>query len=162
MIRLTWITSRSFCGVLSKVVLVELSPHVCPQSRYDVTTSLIFTRSGTTLSGSQLKITYKDLLEAKSKGKWWVVGSAWQGSIDTPSNSDSVTELPKAKTGSQTRFTSKLLELARKQRMNTATRRDIFCTIMSAEVSVCDRLSALLLRLTVIDVIDQMKKFESL
>lgn len=31
-------------------------------------------------------------------------------------------------------FNKKLLELARKQRMNTDTRRTIFCIIMSAEV----------------------------
>ena len=93
---------------------------------------------GGSLHGGQLRITYKDLLEAQSKGKWWVVGSAWQGTQADSHNLTSVTkqsqktDTPTSTTHNQ--FSKSLLELARKQRMNTENRRLIFCTIMSAEV----------------------------
>lgn len=97
---------------------------------------------GGSLQGGQLRITYKDLLEAQSKGKWWVVGSAWQGSqADSHSLTGSaVTKVSRTSSHSSERpegdkFSKSLLELARKQRMNTENRRLIFCTIMSAEVS---------------------------
>jgi len=81
------------------------------------------------LAGNQLSISYKDLLEASTKGKWWVVGSAWQGS-------ETISKAAKQSTYDEPKFTTKLLELARKQRMNTETRRNIFCTILSSEVRV--------------------------
>lgn len=55
-----------------------------------------------------------------------MVGSAWEGQRkleDKP-----VDKLPAKET--------KLLELARKQRMNTDVRRSIFCVIVAAEVTV--------------------------
>lgn len=64
---------------------------------------------------------------ADERGKWWVVGSAWTGNIDTTKTSNE----PKQIEG----YSQKLLDLARKQRMNTDTRRSIFCILMSAEVS---------------------------
>ncbi|XP_045774958.1 nucleolar MIF4G domain-containing protein 1 homolog isoform X4 [Maniola jurtina] len=71
-----------------------------------------------------LNIRLEDLLKAHERGKWWVVGSAWEGSrvqedkqtVNLPASSD-----------------QRLLELARKQRMNTDVRRSIFCVIMAAE-----------------------------
>ncbi|KAJ0174462.1 hypothetical protein K1T71_009570 [Dendrolimus kikuchii] len=71
-----------------------------------------------------LNIRLEDLLRAEERGKWWVVGSAWEG------NHTKQEEKPinKLLTNDQ-----KLLELARKQRMNTDVRRSIFCVIMSAE-----------------------------
>lgn len=62
------------------------------------------------------------------KGKWWVVGSAWAGNTE---NVNSVKTDEKG--GKKTMFSAKLLELARKQRMNTDIRKDIFCILMSAE-----------------------------
>ncbi|KAJ8931819.1 hypothetical protein NQ314_015215 [Rhamnusium bicolor] len=74
---------------------------------------------------TQLSISLEDLLKAEERGKWWVVGSAWTG--NAPENK-------KLETSSKAEgFPEKLLELARKQRMNTDTRRNIFCIIMSAE-----------------------------
>ncbi|XP_045774956.1 nucleolar MIF4G domain-containing protein 1 isoform X2 [Maniola jurtina] len=74
-----------------------------------------------------LNIRLEDLLKAHERGKWWVVGSAWEGSrvqedkqtVNLPASSD-----------------QRLLELARKQRMNTDVRRSIFCVIMAAELSI--------------------------
>ncbi|XP_066139516.1 nucleolar MIF4G domain-containing protein 1 homolog isoform X2 [Euwallacea fornicatus] len=72
-----------------------------------------------------LNISLEDLRNADERGKWWVVGSAWTGKIETSSK--------KEVTGKSNRFSQQLLDLARKQRMNTDTRRDIFCILMSAE-----------------------------
>lgn len=66
---------------------------------------------------------------ADERGRWWVVGSAWTG--NSPQNTEK-TEKPVETDG----FSEKLLLLAKKQRMNTDTRRNIFCIIMSAEVRV--------------------------
>ncbi|KAG6447515.1 hypothetical protein O3G_MSEX005001 [Manduca sexta] len=72
-----------------------------------------------------LNIRLEDLLKADERGKWWVVGSAWEGNHARQEEKPTV-KLPP--TNDQ-----KLLELARKQRMNTDVRRSIFCVIMSAE-----------------------------
>ncbi|CAH0756009.1 unnamed protein product [Diatraea saccharalis] len=71
-----------------------------------------------------LHIRLDDLLKADERGKWWVVGSAWEGNRPTQVTAPA-TLLPTTD--------SKLLELARKQRMNTDVRRSIFCAIMTAE-----------------------------
>lgn len=56
------------------------------------------------------------------------MGSAWSG--------EEKSELSNAETTKQTeKYSVKLLALAKKQRMNTETRKNIFCIIMSAEVS---------------------------
>lgn len=64
------------------------------------------------------------------RGKWWLVGSAWMGS-------DGVEQRLAADSAKTTHnagdFSAQLLELARKQRMNTEDRRNVFCIIMSAE-----------------------------
>ncbi|XP_059054861.1 nucleolar MIF4G domain-containing protein 1 homolog [Achroia grisella] len=75
--------------------------------------------------GAPLRISLHDLLLADEKGKWWVVGSAWEGNHTRAE--DKSTVKPPGSTD------QKLLELARKQRMNTDVRRSIFCVIMSAE-----------------------------
>ncbi|XP_025829222.1 nucleolar MIF4G domain-containing protein 1 homolog [Agrilus planipennis] len=73
-----------------------------------------------------LNISLEDLLKADERGKWWIVGSAWTGK-ETGSVANNQQKV-------QTNlFSQKLLDLARKQRMNTDTRRNIFCILMSAE-----------------------------
>ncbi|CAH0564818.1 unnamed protein product [Brassicogethes aeneus] len=74
---------------------------------------------------TQLNITLEDLLKADERGRWWVVGSAWSGNL-----TENAEKSQKVKTDG---FSEKLLELAAKQRMNTDTRRSIFCIIMAAE-----------------------------
>ncbi|XP_050677159.1 nucleolar MIF4G domain-containing protein 1 homolog [Leptidea sinapis] len=68
-----------------------------------------------------LNIRLHDLLLAHERGKWWVVGSAWEGGREQRADKT----VPA--------HDHKLLELARQQRMNTDMRRNIFCIIMSAE-----------------------------
>ncbi|XP_058456989.1 nucleolar MIF4G domain-containing protein 1 homolog [Malaya genurostris] len=76
---------------------------------------------------STLNIGLDDLLKVDERGKWWLVGSAWNGSDDShgKSNQNSFS------TG--VTFSQQLQELARKQRMNTDDKRNVFCVIMSAE-----------------------------
>ncbi|XP_031844165.1 nucleolar MIF4G domain-containing protein 1 homolog [Nomia melanderi] len=81
-------------------------------------------RKGNTIT--QFNVSLEDLLHADENGKWWIVGSAWVGSNMT-SNQD------KVKQENKFRFGKKILELAEKQRMNTDTRRNIFCILMTAE-----------------------------
>ncbi|KAF6212858.1 hypothetical protein GE061_010568 [Apolygus lucorum] len=77
---------------------------------------------------TELKITLEELLKADERGKWWVVGSAWTGpapQVDKPK-----TTVPLVGVNS---FTQEILDLAKKQRMNTANRKNIFCILMTAE-----------------------------
>ncbi|KAH8342542.1 hypothetical protein KR067_002179, partial [Drosophila pandora] len=77
-----------------------------------------------------LNITLEDLLRADKVGKWWVVGSAWTGNLNEMGTAKRKTE--DQSKSSSTGFADKMLELAKKQQMNTAERRNIFCIIMSA------------------------------
>lgn len=74
---------------------------------------------------STLNISLSDLLKAEEYGKWWVVGSAWSGKAVQKETQETTLKTEG--------YSEKLLELARKQRMNTDTRRNVFCIVMSAE-----------------------------
>ncbi|XP_065093901.1 nucleolar MIF4G domain-containing protein 1 homolog [Ochlerotatus camptorhynchus] len=78
---------------------------------------------------STLNIGLDDLLNVDERGKWWLVGSAWHGNKDGKEAGTNST-LTGGETGE---FSQQLLELARKQRMNTDDKRNVFCAIMSAE-----------------------------
>jgi len=73
----------------------------------------------------QLRVSLKDLLEAKNKGRWWVIGSAWAGRDDIADHQATNTLVDTAD--------SKLFKLAKQQRMNTDIRRNIFFVVMSSE-----------------------------
>lgn len=60
------------------------------------------------------------------------MGSAWTGS--GPSENQKTSDSQEC-TLNKVSFNQKLLDLAKKQRMNTDVRRTVFCTMMSAEVS---------------------------
>lgn len=77
-----------------------------------------------------LNITLEDLLRADKVGKWWVVGSAWTGNLNEMGTAKRKHE--NQSKSSSTGFADKMLELAKKQQMNTAERRNIFCIVMSA------------------------------
>ncbi|CAK9813040.1 Nucleolar MIF4G domain-containing protein 1 [Anthophora quadrimaculata] len=74
----------------------------------------------------QFHVSLEDLLYADENGKWWIIGSAWSGSNNVH-NRDITNE------HSKLNFNKKMLDLAQKQRMNTDTRRNIFCILMTAE-----------------------------
>ncbi|XP_049975876.1 nucleolar MIF4G domain-containing protein 1 isoform X2 [Alexandromys fortis] len=79
-------------------------------------------------SETQLRISWDGILNAEQTGRWWIVGSAWSGTPMIDNSHQTLLEKPPAGT-----MSSKILELARKQRMNTDVRRNIFCTIMTSE-----------------------------
>ncbi|XP_036452699.1 LOW QUALITY PROTEIN: nucleolar MIF4G domain-containing protein 1 [Colossoma macropomum] len=82
--------------------------------------------SGTDL---KLRVSLENLLEAERVGRWWIVGSSWSGAPMIGDQGNKTT--PQPAKGEQ--FSAKVLELARKQRMNTDIRRNIFCVIMTSE-----------------------------
>ncbi|XP_043276186.1 nucleolar MIF4G domain-containing protein 1 [Venturia canescens] len=84
-----------------------------------------FLRKGNVVT--QFNISLEDLLQVDERGKWWIVGSAWTG------NNDLTKPLKSTDNSGKPLFSQKILDLARKQRMNTDTRRNIFCILMTAE-----------------------------
>lgn len=111
----------------------QYDPSVAEHLRKVLKTLLVNGKYVTTLN-----ISLEDLLNADNRGKWWVVGSAWTGHINPAGGVDSKANGSKKNTQ---RFSEKLLELARKQRMNTEDRRNVFCILMSAEVRPWARIS---------------------
>ncbi|XP_037075390.1 nucleolar MIF4G domain-containing protein 1-like [Pollicipes pollicipes] len=88
---------------------------------------------------TELNISLEDLLKAEERGKWWVVGSAWSGSLKERQQ-PAAGEEEAAADGARPRlpaagqqYSAELLELARRQRMNTDLRRHVFCALMTAE-----------------------------
>nr|XP_059875807.1 nucleolar MIF4G domain-containing protein 1 [Delphinus delphis] len=77
---------------------------------------------------TQLRVSWDSILNAERTGRWWIVGSAWSGAPMIDSGQQKTPR--KQLTGT---VSSKILELARKQRMNTDIRRNIFCTVMTSE-----------------------------
>ncbi|XP_043728651.1 nucleolar MIF4G domain-containing protein 1 isoform X2 [Cervus elaphus] len=76
----------------------------------------------------ELRVSWDSVLNAERAGRWWIVGSAWSGTPMVDGGPQKDLQSPRAGTVS-----SKILELARKQRMNTDIRRNIFCTVMTSE-----------------------------
>lgn len=84
-----------------------------------------------------LNITLEDLLRADQRGKWWVVGSAWTGNVSDIGAAAGKSVNAQQHAGS-TKFSANILELAKKQRMNTDDRKNVFCILMTAEVISCN------------------------
>ncbi|KAM6410999.1 LOW QUALITY PROTEIN: nucleolar MIF4G domain-containing protein 1 [Pluvialis apricaria] len=77
---------------------------------------------------TQLRVSLESLLSADQVGRWWIVGSSWSGAPminDTNNKTQQKLHIGKV--------SSKIMELARKQRMNTDIRRSIFCVLMTSE-----------------------------
>lgn len=83
-----------------------------------------------------LTVSLEDLRQAESKGKWWLVGSAWSGNPLVDKKED----FARSKVDEDA-----LVKLAKKQGMNTDVRRSIFIIIMSSEdyIDACDRIGSL-------------------
>ncbi|KAL7051108.1 hypothetical protein ACKWTF_004334 [Chironomus riparius] len=86
-----------------------------------------FIRSGKYVT--TLAITLDDLLNAEERGKWWLVGSAWSGN-DTQ-NRNKKSDFQEETTNDEHR--NKIMALAKKQRMNTDAKRNVFYVLMTAE-----------------------------
>ncbi|XP_065688767.1 nucleolar MIF4G domain-containing protein 1 [Patagioenas fasciata] len=77
---------------------------------------------------TQLRVSLESLLSADRVGRWWIVGSSWSGAPminETNRNTQQNLQIGKV--------SAKIMELARKQRMNTDIRRSIFCVLMISE-----------------------------
>ncbi|GAB1600862.1 nucleolar MIF4G domain-containing protein 1-like [Argonauta hians] len=95
------------------------------------------------IGDNQLRVSLSDLQNAGTKGRWWIVGSAWSGDTEQ-------TKKDKVSVSEGNEEVRNFLELSRKQRMNTDTRRNIFCTLMASEdfVDAFERLLRLKLKST--------------
>ncbi|KAL7436794.1 hypothetical protein ACHAXH_005981 [Discostella pseudostelligera] len=91
-------------------------------------------------SGSCLRLTLRDVLDADTKGRWWMVGASWAGNqnkdilfgdpdADGP---DQECDADKVSSSKSEADEEGLLALASSQRMNTDARRAIFCIIMGS------------------------------
>jgi len=76
-----------------------------------------------------LRVTLEDFRSAETKGKWWLVGAAWSRDLLVERMKDSKRESKR-----QGGDTNTLLNLAKKQGMNTEIRRSIFIVLMSSDV----------------------------
>ncbi|KAM9022701.1 nucleolar MIF4G domain-containing protein 1 [Ara ararauna] len=77
---------------------------------------------------TELRVSLESLLSADRVGRWWIVGSSWSGAPmidDTNSKTQQKLHIGKV--------SSKIMDLARKQRMNTDIRRSIFYVLMTSE-----------------------------
>lgn len=93
------------------------------------------------LASEPLRVSLQDLLNSDTRGKWWLVGAAWSGDplLELQSESLSLSSSKSKKSGHKTDGGEKgeeeaLLEVARKQGMNTDVRRSIFLVLMTSEV----------------------------
>jgi nucleolar MIF4G domain-containing protein 1 len=75
----------------------------------------------------------EDLHSSESKGKWWLVGAGWAGDPLVDRQSDG----PGQSTNASIEDTAneQLLQLAKRQGMNTDIRRSVFVVLMSSDVS---------------------------
>ncbi|XP_010883795.2 nucleolar MIF4G domain-containing protein 1 [Esox lucius] len=80
-------------------------------------------------SDVKLRVSLENLLAAEQVGRWWIVGSSWSGAPMIGAQGKKTSQ----QTTAEGKFSSKVLDLARKQRMNTDVRRNIFCVIMTSE-----------------------------
>ncbi|TGZ82766.1 hypothetical protein EX30DRAFT_316545 [Ascodesmis nigricans] len=92
-----------------------------------------------------LRASLSDILNAGTKGKWWLVGASWAGpsadtsAVDTESTATAQTNeppIPQVKVDDSDDddlpAITDLTELARSHRMNTSHRRAIFTTLLSS------------------------------
>jgi nucleolar MIF4G domain-containing protein 1 len=105
-----------------------------------IKSNVITSSKSRTISDSSLRITLRDILDANTKGRWWKVGASWSGSnpnllsgeiADGNNNAHD----DNGQLGAGNDFVEEdnvLLQLAAKYRMNTDTRRTIFCIITGA------------------------------
>ncbi|KAI5967668.1 SGD1 [Candida margitis] len=80
--------------------------------------------------GDPIQVSLDDIHNVESRGKWWLVGSAWKGHdvVDEQSVNANEVEINDVLDAAEPNW----LELAKAQRMNTDIRRAVFISIMSA------------------------------
>ncbi|WVQ76970.1 hypothetical protein IAR50_006649 [Cryptococcus sp. DSM 104548] len=103
------------------------------------------------LAYEPLRVSLSDLTSADKKGKWWLVGAGWSGNPLVDLEQQREQEYKGDKKGKKSvkgqevekDSEAALVELARKQGMNTDVRRGVFVVLMTSEdyAHACDRLS---------------------
>lgn len=80
---------------------------------------------------SSLTVTMNDIMNADTNGRWWLVGSAWlqKGALQASAVKETKESTGKVVNEDQ----KKIFELARKHKMNTDEKRNIFYILMSSE-----------------------------
>lgn len=88
------------------------------------------------LAHEPLRVSLEDLHLAESKGKWWLVGSAWGGDplVDKRAKFTKSTGVSADQEATADEDPNDLLKLARSQGMNTDIRRGVFLVLMSSDV----------------------------
>jgi nucleolar MIF4G domain-containing protein 1 len=87
----------------------------------------------------QLRVSWRDLIAADVNGRWWIVGSAWNGPAGGQGDSHTGKHPSLAATSSLScelqalQGSEQLLSLAKARHMNTDVRRAVFCVIMGAD-----------------------------
>lgn len=84
------------------------------------------------LAYEPLRVSLSDLLSADTRGKWWLVGAGWSGN-PLAEREEVIAAQPK-KNAKVKEDEEVLLEVARRQGMNTDVRRGVFVTLMTSEV----------------------------
>ncbi|XP_029346687.1 nucleolar MIF4G domain-containing protein 1 isoform X3 [Acyrthosiphon pisum] len=102
---------------------IPTSSEQCYSTYIDQVQKVIRTYYKYNKTPAELTISYEDLLNADNKGRWWIVGSAWKG--DEQKNNNNLQK--------KDMYDKKLLDMAKKYRMNTDTRKNIFCILFTAE-----------------------------
>lgn len=108
-------------------------------------------------SDTCLRVSLQDLLNAETKGRWWRTGASWVGKqqaddekarAESEAAAQDLHASKKPKSAQAKSEEEKLLELAKKMGMNTATRRNIFVVMMSSRdvTDAFERLSRLELK----------------
>ncbi|OAV88950.1 hypothetical protein PTTG_04727 [Puccinia triticina 1-1 BBBD Race 1] len=97
----------------------------------------------TGLDPEPIQFKLKDLQEAHEKGKWWLIGAGWNGN---PLVDGKIQLQGRTQDASPHDSTDKvMMDLARRQGMNTDVRRSIFNAIMTGEdyVDACEKINQL-------------------
>jgi nucleolar MIF4G domain-containing protein 1 len=96
--------------------------------------SLAHSICDTVVAYEPLRITLSDLHSAESKGKWWLVGAAWNGDPLAERQQQQQQQSQEMSKTPATSSEDSLIKLARKQGMNSDIRRSVFVVLMSSDV----------------------------
>lgn len=88
---------------------------------------------GSGLSDNQLNVGLKDFLQAEEAGRWWLVGSAWDGRAPNKDSNKASTNISSKVSTVVGSVSQKLMDVAKKLRMNSDIRRSIFFVLMSSQ-----------------------------
>ncbi|WBW70705.1 ribosome small subunit biogenesis protein Sgd1 [Schizosaccharomyces osmophilus] len=97
-----------------------------------------------------LRVSMQDIEQVESKGRWWLVGASWKSDPlvenNIASSSSKITE--EKKKNEELLAHSRLLQTAKKLRLNTGIRTSIFIALMGAEdyIDAWDRILKLRLK----------------